>query len=823
MASLHETSSPPRRHHTRFAPQAPDDAATKSQDYLSLENNFALLSLRDLLAAREHFHLHLMHKQNVVATAVGRYRIRKGDPWPNGGKPNGTSPRSAERRPVRTLTNSEVRPYSWPAILVFVARWVDSDDFAHPEDAVPPAVYMPNGQKVPVCVIQVEKDDVRREGDARYNYPASVMGGGYPVICDVQGQEHIASIACLVTDGNKTYALTNRHVAGAPGTRIDAIVGRNRLAIGTSAASQLTRKFFTELYPGWPGKDVYVDLDIGLIEVDDVNQWTTQVYGVGEIGQLADLDVSNISLKLIGCPVRAHGAASGDMRGEICALFYRYKSVGGFEYVADVLIGPARDRPVGTHPGDSGTLWLTGIEGDKLGPQPIALQWGGQVFLDGAERRSSYALATFLSTVCNQLDVTLLRDWNTGLPDYWGAVGHYSIATKACDMIRNPKLRRLMAANLERISYQVEDINKKQTAGLSKRTFVPLADVPDMVWKVGPHKRGGMTSPEHANHFADMDRELDPKLPQGATLLAICDGKPGNVDVDLWRQYYTAVQRQFPKEHESRGLLPFRVWQIYDAMVSFLRAGRADEFVCAAGILSHYVGDSCQPLHISYMFNGDPDHTVDGVMRDPRTGEKQRGQVPLGLGVHSAYEDQMIDRHVPEMMKGVDAILARARRPALVSSGHGAAVAVVNLMQQTFSAIPPKDIVAEFVKVQDQKPAQRADAMWRSLGDDTVKVMADGCICLAQLWDSAWEEGGGDHTIRDFNSIDETRLERLYQDTGFLPSHTIDTIGPVLRGSPSSPAKTPPRKAAATKRKAKRTHRIAASPRHRRSSVHVHA
>ena len=76
------------------------------------------------------------------------------------------------------------------------------------------------------------------------------------------------------------------------------------------------------------------------------------MYGIGEIGQLADVDVSNISLRLIGCPVRAHGAASGDMRGELCALFYRHKSVGGFEYVADVLIGPARDCPVGTHPED---------------------------------------------------------------------------------------------------------------------------------------------------------------------------------------------------------------------------------------------------------------------------------------------------------------------------------------------------------------------------------------------------------------------------------------------------------------------------------------
>lgn len=760
-----------------------------SLDFLNLPNDFVLLSLRDLLAAREQFHLQLIHKPNVVATAVGRYRIRKSDPWPDSHNPSGKPVRTAREHPVRTLGNSEVRTYSWPAILVFVERWVAPDDFENPDDAVPPAVYMPNGQKVPICVIQAEKDELRSEGEAHYSYPASIMGGGYPVICDVQGQDHIASIGCLVTDGNKTYALTNRHVAGTPGTRIEAIVGGNRTSIGTSTDAQLTRKLFTELYPGWPGDSVYVDLDIGLIELDDLNQWTTQVYGVGQIGELADLDSSNISLKLIGCPVRAHGAASGDMRGEICALFYRFKSVGGFEYVSDVLIGPSGDRPVGTHPGDSGTLWLTDVKADKLGPRPIALQWGGQVFLGGNRQASSYALATFLSTVCNQLNIALLRGWNIGLPEYWGAVGHYGIATKACGAIRNDRLKRLMDANLERISYRVEDINKKQMAGLSKETFVPLADVPDMVWKVGPHKRGGQTSPEHANHFADMDRKLSPKLPEGATLLEICNGKPNNVAVDLWRRYYDAVQKQFPKEKESRGLLPFRVWQIYDAMTSAVRSGDVDKFVCAAGILSHYVGDSCQPLHISYLFNGDPDRPVKGTAKDQKAGN---AQVPLGHGVHSAYEDDMVDRHVPEIMSGVDSILKHPAQPALVVGGHAAAVAVVNLMQQTFKTISPEEIIAEYVKAGDEKPAARADALWESFGDDTIKVMADGCICLAQLWDSAWEEGNGDANINALGAIDESQLEALYQNPDFLPSHTLDTIGSLLDGSTPSEADDAP-------------------------------
>jgi hypothetical protein len=425
-----------------------------TDDFLSGTTDFSLLSLRDLLAARDQFHLHLINKPNVVATAVGRYRIRK---HPDNGAPS----KSEAAHPKRTLANSEVRDDSWPSLLVFVDKWVQTDELAHPQDAVPPAVYMPNGQKVPICVIEAERNEIRPEGDAHFNFPASTIGGGYPVVCDVQGQEHLASVACLVTDGHKTYALTNRHVAGEAGSPISAIIGRNKVRIGESSKRQLGRLQFRRLHPSWPGDNTFVDLDVGLIDVDDLNKWTTQVYGVGEIGPLADLSDSNISLRLIGVPVRAYGAATGDMRGEICALFYRFKSVAGFEYVADVLVGPrptdSGAKPEGqqrlaTRPGDSGTLWLTDVAAETQGPRPIALQWGGQVFMDDQGATAPYALATFLSTVCNELEISLVRGWNIGLPEYWGAVGHYGIATKACGVVRNANLKTLMAANLERIS-----------------------------------------------------------------------------------------------------------------------------------------------------------------------------------------------------------------------------------------------------------------------------------------------------------------------------------------------------------------------------------
>jgi hypothetical protein len=80
-------------------------------------SEYNALSISDLLDAREQYHVHLMRHPNVVATAIGYYRIRHGDTPPGvASVVKGTGP--------RTLTNSEVRYYSWPAILVFVEEWV---------------------------------------------------------------------------------------------------------------------------------------------------------------------------------------------------------------------------------------------------------------------------------------------------------------------------------------------------------------------------------------------------------------------------------------------------------------------------------------------------------------------------------------------------------------------------------------------------------------------------------------------------------------------------------------------------------------------------
>jgi hypothetical protein len=192
---------------------------------------------------------------------------------------------------------------------------------------------------------------------------------------------------------------------------------------------------------------------------------------------------------------------------------------------------------------------------------------------------------------------------------------------------------------------------------------------------------------------------------------------------------------------------------------------------------------------------------VPGTVRDQKTGEKKHGRVATGTGVHAAYEDVMIDRHVEEVITGVDSKLQPPPHPPSVKGGHAAAVAVVDLMQQTFDTIPPREIISEFLKVEDEKPAARADAMWSVLGERTIKVMADGCICLARLWDSAWKEGDGDSNINSLRAISEGALEKLYQNPNFLPSHTLDTIGPLLNGASTSRANRRPRARSRSRRR----------------------
>ena len=149
--------------------------------------DFSSLSIRDLLYARDLYHLHLMNKKNVVATAVGYYRIRKNEPWPT--KTNRSPDIKKFKSQVRTLENSEVRPYSWPAIIVIVEKWEKEKTLAakNPADLVPKTLFLPDGKAVPVCVIVAEKIQPRGtcKKNVEYNINNNPENPEQPVIAQL--------------------------------------------------------------------------------------------------------------------------------------------------------------------------------------------------------------------------------------------------------------------------------------------------------------------------------------------------------------------------------------------------------------------------------------------------------------------------------------------------------------------------------------------------------------------------------------------------------------------------------------------------------------
>jgi hypothetical protein len=712
-----------------------------------MKASFSHLNIVDLLAAREQYHVFLTKHPNVVATAIGRYLIRK---------PGMDKPDADGSEPVRTLANSQIDPQkSWPCVLVFVDKWQSEKELIRsksPGAIVPKTLYLPDGRAVPVCLVEARRNLSPLDAPvAEIRYPTSIIAGGYPLEVEAQGRNHIATVGCLVTDGGKYYGLTNRHVCGEPGRVINTRLGGVLVPVGVSAPRdmQLSKLAFAEMYPGWPGAHLFVNADVGLVDIDDLNCWRTDVFRVGPLGPITDLNVNSLSLSVIGNQVRGFGAGSGPIEGQITALFYRYRSMGGMEYVSDFLIGPTSSESAVVRHGDSGAV-LSLVTPQGL--RPFAINWGAHEFVDGAQRTSAgYALATGLGNVCRLLDVDLVRGWNVDQPYTWGKTGHFKIGFRAADLVSNAKLATLLEANQSSLGYSNEDLTSEDSVnGKFTHDFAPLADVADIIWRT--------TRPDdESNHFSDID-ESEPSVFGGKTLLQLSMEDDANIDVDVWLDFdqkmdvakpvYKKQKDGSKKLRPREGALPFRVWQMYKQMIASLSSGKVDEFLVAGGTMAHYTGDACQPLHISFLHHG---------------------ANPSEAGVHSDYETTMIDRKASELFDGVDAIDTKVAPGELIGAdGKDAAKLVLHLMKATVTLLPPEEVVEVW---REAKGRGKYDHMWDALGERTIQNIAAGCHTMAVLWQSAWKHGGGDNLPESaLKKIPEQRLQDLYNNKNFVRS-----------------------------------------------------
>jgi hypothetical protein len=760
--------------------------------------DYASLSMQDLLDARDAYHVYLSTLENVAATAIGRYLIRKDD-WYADHAPNEPRPDHVPKPDgPRTLDNSVVRPWSWPAVLVFVREWAPDGTLGNQE--VPRALHLKDGRVVPTCVILARPDESLPPAVPGPSTASSLLGGGYSCVRRHQGIEHSGTIGCLVTREGSFYALTNRHVAGSGGEPIGVYYDGEYHEVGRSAGIASSNLPLSSAFPAWPGDRTLLNLEAGLIRIDDVTRWTSQAFGIGEIGEPFDATECTVTLDLIGCPMRAFGGTSGVIEGEIRALFFRYQSLGGIDFATDLLIGgiteppsteEARDdtRPF-TRPGDSGTLWyydppmsaseegkVDGIDtpqapdrGEKARRlRPVAMQWGGQRFLAADGSSNAFALASFISTICRELGVQIERGWSTGHDEYWGKIGHFTIGWKACDRLEG-KLSTLMKKNQIRIGFDDATIGQGAQFKMGSGAYVPLADVPDYVW-VRDHKN---RDSEGIQHFADIDI-VD--IEGGDSLLERGRTDRSSVAASVWKEYFDgfAAEDVGPEE----GALPFRVWQIWEEMVAYLRGGDVLRFVAAAGVLAHYVGDASQPLHCSYMHHGKPPMKTRNGRRYPvpRTSKEFKAfkETPEAK-IHSLYEEGMLEIQTPAVLQQIDTKLgAMPSDPDRIKNGHDAACEILRMMNAAQDRLSPDDII----KADDPalKPKPRAEALRanKKLMAATITSLADSTRLLADLWASAWREGDGDSIAASkLKLFTEKELNAIYRgEKDFLPSLSL--------------------------------------------------
>ncbi|CAN1327619.1 Protein NARROW LEAF 1 [Linum perenne] len=279
-----------------------------------------------------------------------------------------------------------------PAILVFVARKVHRQWLSHVQ-CLPSALEGPGGVWCDVDVVEFSYFGAPAPTPKEQLYTELVDGlrGGDPSVgsgSQVANQETYGTLGAIVKSrtGNRQVGfLTNRHVAVdldypnqkmfhplppslGPGVYLGAV---------ERATSFITDELWYGIFAG-TNPETFVRADgafIPFAEDFNMNNVTTLVKGVGEIGDVHVIDLQSPINSLIGRQVMKVGRSSGLTTGTIMAYALEYNDEKGICFFTDFLVVGENQQTFDLE-GDSGSLiLLTGQHDEK--PRPVGIIWGG--------------------------------------------------------------------------------------------------------------------------------------------------------------------------------------------------------------------------------------------------------------------------------------------------------------------------------------------------------------------------------------------------------------------------------------------------------------
>ncbi|XP_022720229.1 uncharacterized protein LOC111278059 isoform X2 [Durio zibethinus] len=279
-----------------------------------------------------------------------------------------------------------------PAIIVFVSRKVHRQWLSQFQ-CLPAALEGPGGVWCDVDVVEFSYYGAPAATPKEQLYTEFVDGlrGSDPIIgsgSQVASQETYGTLGAIVKSrtGNRQVGfLTNRHVAVdldypnqkmfhplppslGPGVYLGAV---------ERATSFITDVLWYGIFAGI-NPETFVRADgafIPFAEDFNMNNVTTTVKGVGQIGDVHIIDLQSPISCLIGRQVVKVGRSSGLTTGTIMAYALEYNDEKGICFFTDFLVVGENQQTFDLE-GDSGSLiLLTGQTVEK--PQPVGIIWGG--------------------------------------------------------------------------------------------------------------------------------------------------------------------------------------------------------------------------------------------------------------------------------------------------------------------------------------------------------------------------------------------------------------------------------------------------------------
>ncbi|KAL7210822.1 hypothetical protein ACSBR2_013822 [Camellia fascicularis] len=279
-----------------------------------------------------------------------------------------------------------------PAILVFVARKVHRQWLNHIQ-CLPTALEGPGGVWCDVDVVEFSYfgAPAATPKEQLYNELVDGLRGSDPYIgsgSQVASQETYGTLGAIVksrTGNQQVGFLTNRHVAVdldypnqkmfhpqppsiGPGVYLGAV---------ERATSFITDDLWYGIFAGI-NPETFVRADgafIPFTEDFDMSNVRIPVKGIGEIGDVNDIDLQSPINSLIGRQVVKVGRSSGLTTGTIMAYALEYNDEKGICFFTDFLVVGENQQTFDLE-GDSGSLiLLTGQNGEK--PRPVGIIWGG--------------------------------------------------------------------------------------------------------------------------------------------------------------------------------------------------------------------------------------------------------------------------------------------------------------------------------------------------------------------------------------------------------------------------------------------------------------